>query len=69
MGYKPTLNTLPTVGAKLFSPSLDTVGVLARSVDNASLVTGTREFETLLALAPEAMKHSDELMLASFVRA
>jgi Asp-tRNA(Asn)/Glu-tRNA(Gln) amidotransferase A subunit family amidase len=37
VGYKPTFNTLPTAGVKLLSPTLDTVGVLARSVDDARL--------------------------------
>lgn len=41
VGYKPTFNTLPTAGVKLLSPSLDTIGVLARSVDDAAFVAGT----------------------------
>ncbi|NUA28892.1 amidase [Cupriavidus basilensis] len=36
VGYKPTFGTLPSAGIKSLSPSLDTVGVLARSVDDAA---------------------------------
>jgi Asp-tRNA(Asn)/Glu-tRNA(Gln) amidotransferase A subunit family amidase len=47
VGFKPTFNTLPSAGVKFLSPSLDTIGVLARSVDDAAFFVGTlvrREF-------------------------
>jgi Asp-tRNA(Asn)/Glu-tRNA(Gln) amidotransferase A subunit family amidase len=47
VGYKPTFGTLPTAGIKPLSPSLDTLGVLTRRVDDAALFVGIlahREF-------------------------
>jgi Asp-tRNA(Asn)/Glu-tRNA(Gln) amidotransferase A subunit family amidase len=47
IGYKPTFGTLPTAGVKPLSPSLDTIGVLTRSVDDAAFFVGIlahREF-------------------------
>ena len=41
VGYKPTHGSLPLAGVKPLSPSLDTVGVLARSVDDAAFFIGT----------------------------
>ena len=41
VGYKPTHGTLPLAGIKMLSPSLDTVGVLARTVDDAAYLVGT----------------------------
>lgn len=41
VGYKPTHATLPLAGIKPLAPSLDTVGVLARRVDDAALFIGT----------------------------
>nr|WP_315594446.1 amidase [uncultured Cupriavidus sp.] len=41
VGFKPTHATLPLAGIKPLSPSLDTVGVLARRVDDAALFIGT----------------------------
>jgi amidase len=40
VGYKPTHGTLPLAGVKPLSPSLDTVGVLARSIDDAAFFVG-----------------------------
>jgi amidase len=40
VGYKPTHGTLPLAGIKMLSPSLDTVGVLARTVDDAAYLVG-----------------------------
>lgn len=40
VGYKPTHGMLPLAGIKPLSPSLDTVGVLTRNVDDAALVVG-----------------------------
>lgn len=41
VGYKPSHGTLPLAGVKPLAPSLDTVGVLARSVDDAAFFIGT----------------------------
>ncbi|HEV7815423.1 MAG TPA: amidase [Janthinobacterium sp.] len=40
VGYKPTFGTLPLAGIKVLAPSLDTVGVLARTVDDAAFFVG-----------------------------
>ncbi|HEY8519416.1 MAG TPA: amidase [Gammaproteobacteria bacterium] len=40
VGYKPTFGTLPREGVKMFADSLDTVGVLARTVADAGLLVG-----------------------------
>jgi Asp-tRNA(Asn)/Glu-tRNA(Gln) amidotransferase A subunit family amidase len=40
VGYKPTFGTLPTAGVKPLSPSLDTIGVLTRRVDDAAFFVG-----------------------------
>jgi amidase len=41
IGYKPTHATLPLAGIKPLAQSLDTVGVLARRVDDAALFVGS----------------------------
>lgn len=40
VGYKPTHGTLPLAGIKPLAPSLDTVGVLARTVADAAFFVG-----------------------------
>ena len=40
VGYKPTHGTLPLAGIKSLAPSLDTVGVIARSVEDAAFFIG-----------------------------
>lgn len=40
VGYKPTHGTLPLAGIKALAPSLDTVGVLARTVADAGFFVG-----------------------------
>lgn len=40
VGYKPTHGTLPLAGIKPLSPSLDTVGAIARTVDDAAFFVG-----------------------------
>lgn len=40
VGYKPTHGTLPLAGVKSLAPSLDTIGVLARSVEDAAYFVG-----------------------------
>jgi Asp-tRNA(Asn)/Glu-tRNA(Gln) amidotransferase A subunit family amidase len=41
VGYKPTFGLLPREGVKLLSPTLDTVGLLARSVRDIRAVAST----------------------------
>jgi Asp-tRNA(Asn)/Glu-tRNA(Gln) amidotransferase A subunit family amidase len=41
VGYKPTYETIDRAGVKLIAESLDTVGVLARTIADASLFTGS----------------------------
>lgn len=41
VGYKPTFGLLPMAGIKSLSPTLDTAGVFARSVDDAAFFVGT----------------------------
>jgi Asp-tRNA(Asn)/Glu-tRNA(Gln) amidotransferase A subunit family amidase len=41
VGYKPTYGTIDRAGVKLIAESLDTVGVFARTVADASLFTGS----------------------------
>lgn len=40
VGYKPTFGLVPRWGMKLMSESLDTIGVIARTVSDAALVAG-----------------------------
>jgi amidase len=40
VGYKPTFGTISRIGMKVMSDSLDTVGVLARSVADCALLAG-----------------------------
>ena len=40
VGYKPSFGTLPRAGGKLLADSLDTIGVMARSVDDAAFLVG-----------------------------
>lgn len=40
VGYKPTHGTLPLAGVKPLAPSLDTLGVLSRTVDDAAFFVG-----------------------------
>ncbi len=40
VGYKPTYGTVNRVGVKMISDTLDTIGVLARSVPDAALFVG-----------------------------
>ena len=41
VGYKPTFGLLPMAGIKSLSPTLDTVGVFARTVDDAAFFVST----------------------------
>ncbi len=51
VGYKPTHGTLPLAGVKPLSPSLDTIGVLARTVTDAAFFIGVLA-RTAPALTP-----------------
>ena len=51
VGYKPTFGLIPRDGVKLLAGSLDTVGVLARTVRDAATVAA------VLAGAPGAVMH------------
>lgn len=54
VGYKPTHATLPLAGIKPLAPSLDTVGVLARRVDDAAFFIGTLARDASIAQAADA---------------
>lgn len=56
VGYKPTHGTLPLAGIKPLSPSLDTVGVLARSVDDAAFFIGALARLALLPVKTDAIR-------------
>jgi aspartyl-tRNA(Asn)/glutamyl-tRNA(Gln) amidotransferase subunit A len=56
VGFKPTFGPIPTRGVLPLSPSLDTVGVLAGSVDDVALV-----FDALVE--PEEVDAADERAL------
>jgi len=51
VGYKPTFGLLPMAGIKSLSPTLDTAGVFARSVDDAAFFVGTLS-RVALPMAP-----------------
>jgi Asp-tRNA(Asn)/Glu-tRNA(Gln) amidotransferase A subunit family amidase len=51
VGYKPTYGTLPVAGIKMLAPSLDTVGVFARTVSDAAFFIGAL---ARLPLVPES---------------
>lgn len=50
VGYKPTIGCVSGVGVKALAPTLDTVGVLARTVDDAAYFIGAL---TRSALTPQ----------------
>jgi amidase len=61
VGYKPTFGTLPVAGIKMLSPSLDTVGVFARTVSDAAFFIGAL---ARLPLMPEsAAQHAPRLRI------
>ena len=54
-GYKPTWGTLPRVGVKMISDTLDTIGMFGRSVEDAALVVSALSGrESLRAREPAA---------------
>ena len=55
VGYKPTYGTINRVGVKMISDTLDTVGVLARTVPDAALfVAALSDRRELLIEQPQA---------------
>lgn len=54
VGYKPTHGLLPLSGIKSLAPSLDTVGVLARSVDDTAFFVGTLARLPFASQVPQA---------------
>ncbi|HEX7384570.1 MAG TPA: amidase, partial [Burkholderiaceae bacterium] len=59
-GYKPTFGTLPRMGVKLLSESLDTIGALARSPGDAALLVGALCGR---ALVPDELERAPHLAL------
>jgi Asp-tRNA(Asn)/Glu-tRNA(Gln) amidotransferase A subunit family amidase len=57
VGFKPSFGTLHRAGMKVMSESLDTIGVMARSLDDCALAMGAmtgRDFGAPEAKAPRA---------------
>ncbi|HEX7054696.1 MAG TPA: amidase [Burkholderiales bacterium] len=54
VGYKPTFNLLSGGGCKLMAGSLDTVGLLARTVSDVALYAGVQANDSRLLNLPEA---------------
>ncbi len=63
IGYKPTFGEVSRVGVKLQSGTLDTVGVLARAVEDLPLIRAV-----LLALAPTPIKRDGSAPRIGFCR-
>lgn len=55
VGYKPTHGTLPLAGIKPLAPSLDTLGVLARTVDDAAYFVGVLARTELSLATPDTL--------------
>ncbi len=62
-GCKPTFGVVPTTGCRPIGPSLDTIGPLARSVDDLALVTGV-----LAGAADRYAGHRDRTPSVAFAR-
>jgi amidase len=56
VGYKPSFNTINPTGVKPLATSFDTVGLLARSVDDCALVTGVLTGPCTSAHPPEPLE-------------
>lgn len=52
VGYKPTWGTIPRMGLKMISESLDTIGVMARTVADASAYVDVLSGWPVAAVAP-----------------
>jgi Asp-tRNA(Asn)/Glu-tRNA(Gln) amidotransferase A subunit family amidase len=53
VGYKPGFGRFDLQGVKLLAPSLDTIGVIARSVEDVALVAAVIAGSAVAPLAPE----------------
>lgn len=56
VGFKPTFGLLPVTGVKLQAPSLDTVGVFTRAVDDAAFAVGAMARLDLSPRRPAALR-------------
>jgi Asp-tRNA(Asn)/Glu-tRNA(Gln) amidotransferase A subunit family amidase len=56
VGYKPSYGTLSRAGVKLLAESLDTVGAIARQVEDVALLVGALTGRADLLALPEAAK-------------
>jgi Asp-tRNA(Asn)/Glu-tRNA(Gln) amidotransferase A subunit family amidase len=58
VGYKPTYNAINRAGLKFAAESLDTIGLIARSIDDIALITAVLVGRTSAALADIAQAPS-----------
>lgn len=56
VGYKPTHGTLSLAGVKPLAPSLDTLGVLARSVEDAAFFVGVLASAEFSLVSPSGLR-------------
>jgi Asp-tRNA(Asn)/Glu-tRNA(Gln) amidotransferase A subunit family amidase len=63
IGYKPSFGQFSRVGLKMQSPTLDTLGIIARSLEDVALLRGV-----LLAVPPEAIDRSAAALRIGFCR-
>ena len=54
MGYKPAFDRFPTAGLKALAPSLDTIGLIGRSLDRIARISEIRTGEPAPAIAAHA---------------
>jgi Asp-tRNA(Asn)/Glu-tRNA(Gln) amidotransferase A subunit family amidase len=66
VGFKPTLEALPMAGVGAFSPTLDTLGVFARSVGDCALLASGLADEGRIADAPAGTEPPRLALLADF---
>ena len=79
VGFKPSAGAIPRGGALIFSPTLDQVGVFARTVPDAGLLAATLAGKSLIAsragsrnppgfcvLPPSTLSSAEPAMLAQF---
>ena len=67
VGFKPTIDLLPFAGIHPFSPTLDTLGVFARSVGDCALVANCLAHDEAISRSPMTLDHPPRLAyLADF---
>ncbi|TMH31425.1 MAG: amidase [Betaproteobacteria bacterium] len=67
VGFKPSLDALPFGGVKLFSPSLDTLGVFARNVDDCAVLASALAGDKAIAATIAGLDRLPRLgLLADF---